>query len=318
MSQLALATFALLIESLVGYPALLQNAFGHPVQWMGRLISFLDDGLNDDEAEPQQNRSSGVLAMVVLIAVCALPALAVQYALTKLPYGYVLNVLLAIPFIGQHSLGQHVEAVAKALSQSTEAARSEVAKIVGRDVTSLNQAGIAKAALESLAENASDGVVAPVFWYALLGLPGIVAYKAINTADSMIGHKSEKYLHFGWAAAKLDDLVNLPASRLTGLLFVAAAHANGKAAAQNAWRTMRRDAPKHNSPNAGWPEAAMAGALGLQFGGARDYDGETLMLPTMGIGRSPAGVKDIEDGLSLFRNAMALLIALGAILAIAL
>ncbi|HEY4995346.1 MAG TPA: adenosylcobinamide-phosphate synthase CbiB, partial [Aestuariivirga sp.] len=224
----------------------------------------------------------------------------------------------AIPFIAQHSLGQHVEAVTKALSQSIEAARSEVSKIVGRDVTSLNQADIAKAALESLAENASDGIVAPIFWYALLGLPGIVAYKAINTADSMIGHKSEKYLHFGWAAAKLDDLVNLPASRLTGLLFVVAAYANGKAAAQNAWRTMRRDAPKHNSPNAGWPEAAMAGALGLQFGGARDYDGETLMLPTMGSGRSPAGVKDIEDGLSLFRNAMALLIALGAILAIAL
>ncbi len=318
MSQLALATFALLIESLVGYPALLQNAFGHPVQWMGRLISFLDDGLNDDEAEPQQNRSSGVLAMVVLIAICALPALVVQWGLTKLPYGYVLNVLLAIPFIAQHSLGQHVEAVAKALSQSVEAARSEVSKIVGRDITSLNQAGVVKAALESLAENASDGVVAPVFWYALLGLPGIVAYKAINTADSMIGHKSEKYLHFGWAAAKLDDLVNLPASRLTGLLFVAAAYAQGKATAQNAWRTMRRDAPKHSSPNAGWPEAAMAGALGLQFGGARDYDGETLMLPTMGSGRSPAGVKDIEDGLSLFRNAMALLIALGAVLAIAL
>jgi adenosylcobinamide-phosphate synthase len=318
MNQLALASTALLLESLIAYPTFLQNLCGHPVQWIGRLISFLDDGLNDEDAEPQQNRSSGVLAIVVLIALCALPALAVQYALTKLPYGYVLNVLLAIPFIAQYSLGQHVEAVAKALSQSTEAGRSEVSKIVGRDVTSLNQAGIAKAALESLAENASDGIVAPIFWYALLGLPGIVAYKAINTADSMIGHKSEKYLHFGWAAAKLDDLVNLPASRLTGLLFVVAAYANGKAAAQNAWRTMRRDAPKHNSPNAGWPEAAMAGALGLQFGGARDYDGETLMLPTMGSGRSPTGVKDIEDGLSLFRNAMALLIALGAILAIAL
>ncbi|MEO9168270.1 MAG: adenosylcobinamide-phosphate synthase CbiB [Aestuariivirga sp.] len=318
MNQLALATVALLFESLIGYPTFLQNAVGHPVQWIGRLITFLDDGLNDEEAEPQQNKSSGVLAMVVLIAVCALPALAVQYALMKLPYGYVLNVLLAIPFIAQHSLTQHVEAVAKALSNSPEDARSEVAKIVGRDVTALNQAGIAKAALESLAENASDGVVAPVFWYALLGLPGIVAYKAINTADSMIGHKSEKYLNFGWAAAKLDDLVNLPASRLTGLLFVVAAYAQGKTASQNAWRSMRRDAQKHNSPNAGWPEAAMAGALGLQFGGARAYDGETLMLPTMGSGRSPEGVKDIEDGLSLFRNAMALLIALGAVLAIAL
>ena len=318
MNQLALATFTLLIESFSGYPAFLQNTFGHPVQWMGRLISFLDDGLNDEEGEPQQNRSSGVLAVVVLIAICALPALAVQYALTKLPYGYVLNVLLAFPFIAQHSLTQHVESVAKALQQSTEAARSEVSKIVGRDVTALNQAGIAKAALESLAENASDGVVAPVFWYALLGLPGIVAYKAINTADSMIGHKSEKYINFGWAAAKLDDLVNLPASRLTGLLFVAAAYARGKIAAQNAWRSMLRDAPKHNSPNAGWPEAAMAGALGLQFGGARDYDGETLMLPTMGVGRNPTGAKDIDDGISLFRNAMALLIALGALLAIAL
>jgi len=318
VNQFALATIALLVESVLGYPAFVQNAIGHPVQWMGRLITFLDDGLNDEEAAPSNNRINGVVALVVLIAVFAVPALVLQKFLTFLPYGYVLNILLATPFLAQRSLTKHVEAVATALPQSLEVARSEVGKIVGRDCTNLSQGEVAKAALESLAENTSDGIVAPFIWYALLGLPGLVAYKAINTADSMIGHKSEKYLNFGWAAARLDDLVNLPASRLTGVLFAAAGGLLNKQAAQNSWATMRRDAVMHNSPNAGWPEAAMAGALGLQFGGPRSYQGETLQLPTMGSGRAPTGEPDIQSGLSLYHNAMIILALLGIILAIVL
>lgn len=318
MNQFALATIALLLESLIGYPQAIQTAIAHPVQWMGRLITFLDDGLNDAEVAPNHNRLNGMIALAVLIAACALPAIILQMALNNIAYGYVLNILLATPFIAQTSLKQHVEAVAKALPHSLDQARREVSKVVGRDPKTLDEGGVAKAALESLAENTSDGVVAPIFWYALLGLPGIVVYKAINTADSMIGYKSEKYLNFGWAAAKLDDLINLPASRLTGLLFTAAAYTQGKQAVLDAWNAVRRDAHKHNSPNAGWPEAAMAGALGLQFGGPRDYEGETVLLPTLGSGRAPQGAKDIETGLHIFRNAMALLMVAGAILAIAL
>ena len=318
MNQIALATIALLLEGFVGYPPRLQSAIGHPVQWMGSLLNYLDDGLNDSDATPKNNRINGVIALVVLVLCFGMPALIVAQLLVHIPYGWIINIALAMPFIAQKSLSDHVSAVARALPQSLPLARDEVAKIVGRDPTGLNEAGIAKAALESLSENASDGVVAPIFWYALLGLPGIVAYKAINTADSMIGHKSEKYLNFGWAAARLDDLVNLPASRLTGFLFAGAARLQSEAAMKASWSAMTRDARKHQSPNAGWPEAAMAGALGFQFGGPRSYHGEVVELPTMGTGRAPSDDKDIDAGLSLFRNAMALLAVLGAILAIVL
>ena len=318
MNSIGLATIALLVEGFIGYPAILQAAIGHPVQWLGALIAYLDEGLNDAEATPSNNKLAGVFALAALLVCGALPAYIVARLLATVPYGWVLNIALAIPFIAQKSLADHVQAVADALPRSLAEGRIAVSKIVGRDPAPLDASGVAKAALETLAENTSDGVVAPLFWYAALGLPGLVAYKAINTADSMIGHKSEKYLNFGWAAARLDDLVNLPASRLSGLLFSGAAFALGKPAALNAWNAMWRDAGKHNSPNAGWPEAAMAGALGLQFGGSRSYHGETINLPTMGNGRSPQGAKDIAEGLTLFRNAMAVLLVLGAILAIAL
>jgi adenosylcobinamide-phosphate synthase len=318
MNQLALATIALLLEGFIGYPAALQSVMGHPVQWMGRLINFLDEGLNDADATPTNSRINGVIALAALIICCALPAAIIAQVLARIPFGWVINILLAAPFIAQKSLTDHVAAVAKALPRSVPLAREEVGKIVGRDPTALDESGVAKAALESLAENASDGVVAPVLWYALLGLPGMVTYKAINTADSMIGHKSEKYLHFGWAAARLDDLVNLPASRFTGFLFAGAARVNGEAAMKSAWAVLWRDASQHQSPNAGWPEASMAGALGLQFGGPRSYHGEVVNLPSMGDGRAPRDARDIEAGVSLFHNAMALLAVIGAILAIAL
>ena len=318
MNQIALACLAFLIESLVGYPPQLYAAIGHPVVWIGKLISFLDNGLNDDEASPFNNKISGIIALVCLIIAAGLPAWLVAKALSALPYGFLINAFIATAFIAQKSLGDHVRNVADALSQSLSKARIEVGKIVGRDTTHLNEGEVAQAALESLAENTSDGVVAPLFWYAVVGLPGLVIYKAINTADSMIGHKSEKYLNFGWASARLDDLVNLPASRITGALFSGAAFANGNFAAKHAWKAMWRDAGKHNSPNAGWPEAAMAGGLGLQFGGPRNYAGEVVALPIMGDGRKAQGAVDINSGLKLYHNAMALLFLVGVILAIAL
>ena len=190
-------------------------------------------------------------------------------------------------------------------NEGLEGGRQSIAKIVGRDPDALDEAAICRAAIESLAENASDGVTAPAFWYLLGGLPGMIAYKAINTADSMIGHMSERYRAFGWAAAKLDDLVNLPASRLTGLMFIAAAAVVPGASASSAWRAFRRDARLHRSPNAGWPEAAMAGALGLRLAGPRVYDGVVVDDHWMGDGRAEATPEDIDRALTIYRTAFA-------------
>jgi adenosylcobinamide-phosphate synthase len=201
----------------------------------------------------------------------------------------------------------HVAAVASGLTRSLQDGRTAVSHIVGRDPQRLDEAGVSRAALESLAENTSDGIVAPAFWYALLGLPGLVAYKAINTADSMIGHKTERYINFGWASAKLDDAVNFIPARLTGLLFAAAAAISNPENGRAALAAMWNDARNHQSPNAGWPEAAMAGALGLRFGGPRDYDGETIDLAWMGHGRETLTRDDITAGLRLYDRSLTLL-----------
>jgi adenosylcobinamide-phosphate synthase len=316
MNNLVLLSLALVIETFVGYPPLLQQHIGHPVQWIGTLINFLDEGLNDDEASDRDRRISGVLALAVLTLLPAFVAALIAWVLYKIPGGFIINVLLATSLIAQKSLRDHVSAVATALPRSIGEARTEVAKIVGRDVSTLDESGISKAALETLAENTADGIVAPAFWYALLGLPGLVAYKAINTADSMIGHKSEKYLAFGWASARMDDLVNLIPARLTGLLFAGAGLLISKSAARNSLKAMWRDAGKHRSPNAGWPEAAMAGAMGLTFGGPRDYQGETIDLPTMGQGRTTMTASDIKSGLQLYEHSLVLLLLMAVILAI--
>jgi adenosylcobinamide-phosphate synthase len=215
--------------------------------------------------------------------------------------------------IAQRSLHQHVSDVATALENGgIDAGRVAVGKIVGRDTAALDTAGIARAAIESLAENFSDGVVAPVFWLAIAGLPGAALYKAINTADSMIGHRTLRHEAFGWAAARLDDLVNLPASRLSALLLVGAAALRRDAAPAVAWRAVRRDASRHRSPNAGYPEAAMAGALGLALAGPRVYGGVTVDDATMGDGRRDVTAADIRRALGLYRAADAILIALVA------
>ncbi|MGH6856015.1 MAG: cobalamin biosynthesis protein CobD/CbiB, partial [Aestuariivirga sp.] len=224
--------------------------------------------------------------------------------------GWIVEILIATAFIAHHSLREHVEAVYQCLGASDEEGRMAVRLIVGRDPGQLDESGVTRAALESLGENSSDAIVAPVLWYALLGLPGIVLYKAINTADSMIGHRSERYLNFGWAAARLDDLVNLPAARLSGLLYAGAAAWESKAYGEAALRTMWRDARKHVSPNAGWPEAALAGGLGVKLGGPRSYDGRKIELAWMGDGRFDLNRHDILAGLSLYDRAMTLLLLL--------
>jgi adenosylcobinamide-phosphate synthase len=224
---------------------------------------------------------------------------------------------VASTLLAQRNLHAHVERVAAALEEDgLESARATVSHIVGRDTAALDEASVARAAIESLAENFSDAIVAPSFWMLIAGLPGAAIYKAINTADSMIGHRSERYHDFGWASARLDDLVNLPASRLSALFIVAAAYLTEGASPVRAFEAVKRDASRHRSPNAGYPEAAMAGALGIAIGGPRSYHGVQTDDAWMGNGRSAVTTSDIRAALSLFRRADALLIGAVAFIAI--
>jgi adenosylcobinamide-phosphate synthase len=293
------------------------RAIDHPVMWLGRMIDWLDVTLNRETSSGGRRKVAGFAAAFLIVFVPAAAAYAVESALLLLPYGFVIVAVLASSLIAQRSLYEHVDRVAAALERDgLDGGRRAVSKIVGRDPDALDEAGVARAAIESLAENFSDGVVAPVFWLAIGGLAGGAAYKAINTADSMIGHRTPRHGDFGFAAAKLDDLVNLPASRLCALLIVLAASLTKDVSATNAWKSVWRDASNHRSPNAGWPEAAMAGALGLALAGPRVYGGVMVDDATMGDGRRDANAHDIRAALKLYRRADVMLIALVAMLAL--
>ena len=306
-----LAFLSLLIEILVGYPDRLVRAVGHPVIWIGKLIDLLDHGLNRPLDAPARRRALGVLSLCLLISVTGAIAVAIQHLLLQITFGAVLVAVLASTLLAQRSLATHVAAVARALETGglTEG-RKAVSMIVGRDPERLDEPAVCRAAIESLAENFSDGVVAPAFWLTVGGLPGAVVYKAVNTADSMIGHKNERHGAFGWASARFDDLINLPASRLTALLVVVAAAMLPGANPLESWRAVRRDARHHRSPNAGWPEAAFAGALGLSIAGPRHYGGVLTADAPMGRGRREATPADIRRALRLYWVADALLVAL--------
>jgi adenosylcobinamide-phosphate synthase len=310
-----LALLALLIELMLGYPDWTFRTIGHPVTWIGRLIDVLERTLNRAQDSPPTQRAKGIVALVILVAVVGVIASLVVLLFDRLPFGFILVAALASTLLAQRSLYRHVADVAAALERhGLEAGRKTVARIVGRDPQTLDEAGVARAAIESLAENFSDGVVAPALWMAIAGLPGAAIYKAINTADSMIGHMSPRYRWFGWAAARLDDLVNLPASRMSAALIIAAAALTNRASAAAAWGAVRRDAPHHRSPNAGYPEAAIAGALGLTLAGPRRYDGVLVDDSFMGDGRREATAADIRAALSLYRRADALLIGVIALI----
>jgi adenosylcobinamide-phosphate synthase len=297
-----LALMSLAIEALVGYPAPLYRAIGHPVTWIGRWLEILEALFNRPFLSFVARRALGVVALSLTLAPVALVAWAATRALVfRGAFGFAALALLAASLPAQRSLAAHVRAVAEGLDASLEEGRHAVARIVGRNPKALDEAGVARAAIESLAENFSDGVVAPILWIALGGLVGGALYKAINTADSMIGHKDDRYAAFGWAAARLDDLVNLPASRLAALLLIVAAWLTPGASARDAARAVWSDASLHRSPNGGWPEAAMAGALGLKLAGPRVY-GQTLVDDAfMGAGRREANAVDIRRALKLYR-----------------
>lgn len=315
--SILIAFLSLIVERALGYPDWLLRAIGHPVTWIGRLISFLDRRLNRATDSDALRRRRGVQALLVILLVPAVIGLALHLLLWLIfPSGLVIAAILASSLLSQRSLAEHVEDVADALETGgLTLGRIAVSRIVGRDPEKLDKAGVARAAIESLAENFSDGIVAPALWTGVGGLAGGAAYKAANTADSMIGHRTPQYEAFGRAAARFDDLINLPASRLTGLLIVLAAFIVKGADPRNAWQAMRRDAKKHRSPNAGWPEAAMAGALGLALAGPRSYGGVVVEDAFMGEGgRREAESTDIRQALKLYYIADWLLIGLFGIL----
>ncbi len=307
-----LALVAVAMEAIVGYPDWIYRTIGHPVTWIGRLIAWCDRTWNSPDQAPEERRLWGVATLVLLLAVSFLAGRIFDHLLPMVVCGVLASSLLA-----QRSLHRHVADVADALEVGgLGAGRRAVSMVVGRDPEQLDEAGVGRAAIESLAENFSDGIVAPLFWLAVAGLPGGIAYKAVNTADSMIGHKSEKHLEFGWASARFDDLINLPASRLAALWLIAASGFVAGGSPQRAWQTVRRDAKLHRSPNAGWPEAAMAGALGLRLNGPRIYDGEIVDDPFMGDGRSTVVPADIRAALKLYRIACGIQMAVLAILVV--
>jgi adenosylcobinamide-phosphate synthase len=308
LPDLRVLLLALMLEAAIGYPAGLQHAIRHPVVWMGWLIERLDRRFNLTDLDTTARRTLGAASLGIVMAVTGGIAAAIVWGARLVPLGWLIEALLATSLLAQRSLHDHVAAVAAALETGGLAAgRQAVSRIVGRDPDSLDEAAVCRAAIESLAENFSDGVVAPAVWFALLGLPGMALYKAVNTADSMIGHLTPRHRAFGWAAARLDDLVNLPASRLAALLLMLAAFAVPNARASEAWRTVLRDARLHRSPNAGWPEAAMAGALGLRLAGPRTYGQERVVDAWMGEGRAEATADDVRAALRLYRAACGVL-----------
>lgn len=289
---------ALAIDAVVGDPAWLWRRFPHPVTAFGAAISTLDRSFNHSDHPLRWRRGAGALCLGGLVMVAGTIGAGLELILRNVDGGKLLIALVAAIFLAQRSLYGHVAAVRDAFSEGgLEQARRAVAMIVGRDPASLDEAGVCRAAIESCAENFSDGVVAPAFWFALLGLPGLLIYKVVNTADSMIGHRTARHEAFGWAAARFDDLLNLVPARLSGLL-VGLVAPIAKGHIVPTLRVMMRDARLHRSPNAGWPESAMAGALQLALAGPRRYAERTVDDPFLNAGgRKDARPDDVGRAL---------------------
>ena len=313
--HLIVAVIALALDALFGDPDWIWRRLAHPVVLIGGLIAWLDRWLNRENWSRRARKVTGILTALLLVVITGVTGYLIEISLRQTQGSYqgshfvpiVALGLVASVFLAQQSLYRHVARVRSAFATGgLTAAREAVAMIVGRDPESLDESGVARAAIESCAENFSDGVVAPVFWLALLGLPGLVIYKAINTADSMIGHRTPRHRDFGWAAARLDDLLNLVPARLAGILIALAAPV-ARGSIVTSLKTMRRDARKHRSPNAGWPESAMAGALGIALAGPRRYGGSVVDDSFLNAeGRKDAMPNDIGRALKILIVACAL------------
>jgi adenosylcobinamide-phosphate synthase len=315
MGSPAISLTAILIELAIGYPPALYARIGHPVGWFGALLHGLDQALNCTAWSFVTRRMAGIFALAFALVPIGALAFVFQRILSASLWGEAIQTLCVAVLLAPRSLREHVSSVRNALErEGLPAGRVAVSRIVGRDPRSLDACGVCRAAIESLAENFSDGVIAPLLWYLAGGLAGIVLYKAINTADSMIGHHNDHYEAFGWAAARLDDLVNLPASRLTAILIAVAAGLKSTLSGRRSVATALRDARRHRSPNAGWPEAAMAGALGIALAGPRIYDGHAVNDAWLGDGKSCATTKDLSNAVVVYDRAL-LLVVLGLALA---
>lgn len=290
------ALTALALDAALGWPRPLYRRIGHPVGLFARIIDGCETRWNRSDLTFAARRALGVLAITLLILLVAGVSWVIQSLLITRPYGWIGIAILAWPALAQRSLYDHVRTVGQTLDGGDlPAARTAVGAIVGRDTAALDEASVGRAAIESLAESFCDGVAAPLFWLLLLGLPGVWVYKAINTADSLIGHREEPWRAFGWAAARTDDLLNLVPARLAGVLLCLTG--------TGGWATLWRDAGKHASPNAGWPEAAMAGALRIRLAGPIAYDGVVHDKPWIGNGTTEATATDIRGALAIYLRA---------------
>ncbi|MQY42156.1 cobalamin biosynthesis protein [Epibacterium sp. SM1969] len=279
MNTALLLIFALLLDALLGEPRWLWSHLPHPAVVMGRLVGALDKTFNAGTAK----KAKGVLAVLLLVA--AGIALGCLLSLG----GPIVIIPVAAILLAQRSLVEHVRAVAEGLEKDLPAGRFAVSMIVSRDTKDMDESQIARSAIESGAENLSDGVIAPAFWFLVAGLPGLIAYKMVNTADSMIGYRTDQYRDFGWAAARLDDVLNLGPARLTALMCALLRWQLPK------WRAIVSDARQHRSPNAGWPEAAMSRVLGVSLAGPRSYDGTLQEFPWVNPdGRKTLTSRDIR------------------------
>ncbi|WOF72601.1 adenosylcobinamide-phosphate synthase CbiB [Parvibaculaceae bacterium PLY_AMNH_Bact1] len=306
---------ALALEGAVGYPAWIWRSIGHPVSWMGRFLSFGEAWLNSHSRHPRRDFLSGMVWLAGGITLLGAMTWTLSATLGHVAHGWMVELLIIATLVASRSLHTHVRDVQSALSCNNIAdARQKVSLIVGRNTDALEAPAIARAAVESLAENASDGVIAPLFWGLVAGLPGIAVYKLVNTADSMWGHRSDRYEWFGKAAARLDDFLNLVPARLTGILFCLSAGSLRRSRA--AFRVMSRDASKHLSPNAGWPEAAVAGALDCRLGGPRMYQAGITQGVWLGDGSEDLEASDLDRSLKLYLTMLGMIAAMIFVIAL--
>ena len=308
---LLVVMLAFAIDVALGDPPKVYGRVPHPVAVFGSLIAFFDKKLNREQRSDRARFWRGALTTVFLVSAAGFAGYGIQWLLAQVKYGWIAGALIASVFIAYRGLFNHVRDVAEGLDVSLDQGRIAVAHIVGRDPDSLDEHGVARAAIESAAENFSDGVVAPIIWFALLGLPGLFFCKAVNTLDSMIGHHDSQYEYFGKFAARLDDAVNAVPARIAGLLIVITAAIGIGTRGGRAWSAVLDDAEKHRSVNAGWPEAAMAGALGLALAGPRHYRDFVVDDACMNeAGRADATAEDIRRALGLYRKAGAAIAAI--------
>ncbi len=301
LDPLALMLIAMILDALIGGVRIMPGLMPHPVEIIGALVDLLDRRLNRAHRTQTDRAVRGFIAAMFVVVVCGAVGWGIAWLTQNHDFGWIIELAGLVALLAQRSLYDHVRAVGSRLAdEGLEAGRVEVSKIVGRDPSRLDHSGVSRAAIESLAENFSDGVVAPVFWYLLFGFPGLLIYKAVNTMDSMVGHMSGKYRAYGMTAARLDDILNLIPARLSGMFISLAALLAPTARPGAALKVMMRDASKHRSPNSGWPEGAMAGALGLALAGPRRYADYTTDDPWIGDGTAKAGPRDIYRALYIY------------------